>query len=98
MKKLVIIIFLFIQVKAFSQDSDSTNVIDIKEKAWTLIGGGIYIHGMSCIFLSKSFRNQDPFIYTNIAAVQLDLLGIYNLIKARKIERKLNKHYKIKLQ
>ena len=95
---LIITIQEQIQVKAFSQNNDSTNVIDIKEKAWALIGGGIYIHGMSCIFLSKSFRNQDPFIYTNIAAVQLDLLGLYNLIKARKIERKLNKHYKITLQ
>lgn len=98
MKKLVIIIFLFIQVKAFSQDCDSIRVIDIKEKAWALIGGGIYMHGMSCIFLSKSFKSQDPFVYTNIAAVQLDVMGIYYLIKARKMERKLNKHYKIKLQ
>lgn len=95
MNKLVVLIFLFIQMNAFSQNCDSARIVENKEKAWTLLAGGIYLHGISCILLSKTFSHREPYVYTNIAAVQIDILGIYFLVKERRKERKLNKHYKI---
>ncbi len=86
MKKLLVILLLSSTCMSAQYD-----VHKKKENAWIKIGVGAYMHALSGIFLTPDLRsNKQAFIYMNIASVQIDLIGVVQLFKIRRNDRKRN--------
>lgn len=65
-----------------------------KQEAWTKIGVGLYVHALSGIFITKDFKNKNtllPFASINVFSLQLDLMGVFQLVKIRREEKRLKR-------
>lgn len=88
MKKLVVI-FLLMSLTMSAQYNKQKK----KEEAWLKIGVGAYMHAMSGIFLMKDLRGpstKPAFIFMNVACIQIDLIGVVQLFKIKRNDRKRN--------
>lgn len=79
-------------------NTDSIVLRERRQSAIIKIGCGLYLHGMSTVFMSGVMNGTDgrmPFAFTNMAALQLDIIGIIQLVRIRREEKKLYKSIKL---
>lgn len=91
--------YIFILISTFaSAQLDSTQAAEVikhKEEAYIKSAVGGYVHFISLLFVVNDGLNKQssrqPFLYTNVVALQFDILGFLQFRKAKRLEKKYKK-------